>query len=100
MPAVQMWALWGIINVCTTNSKHLLISNCLNSPLANKQLRQDDAFDFCKVEHRWKPLFDPIDHADINPNPPPPQYNPFCAGQAGYLEARSIGLVIMYSKQI
>ena len=72
MPAVQMWALWGIINVCTTNSKHLLISNCLNSPLANKQLRQDDAFDFCKVEHRWKPLFDPIDRADINFNPPPP----------------------------
>ena len=72
MPAVQMWALWGIINVCTTNSKHLLISNCLNSPLANKQLRQDDAFDFCKVEHRWKPLFDPIDRADINFNPLPP----------------------------
>ena len=70
MPAVQMWALWGIINVCTSDSKHLLISNCLNSALADKQLRQDDAFDFCEAELRWKPLYDPIDCADINPYPP------------------------------
>ena len=70
MPAVQMWALWGIINVCTSDSKYLLIPNCLNSGLANKQLRQDDAFDFCEAELRWKPLYDPIDCADINPYPP------------------------------
>ena len=98
MPAVQMWALWGIINVCISDSKHHLISNCLNSGLANKQLRQDDAFDFCEVELRWKPLFDLIDCAHINSYSPPPSI-PFYAGQAGYLEVCSIGLV-MHSKQI
>ena len=71
MPAVQMWALWAIIHVCTSNGTHLSISDCLNNALANKQLRQEDAYDFCKVEHRWQPLFDPTDCADINPPPSP-----------------------------
>ena len=46
MPAVQMWASWAIIHICTSNGKHLLILNCLNNALATKQLRQDDEFDF------------------------------------------------------
>ncbi|XP_027060609.1 protein zyg-11 homolog [Pocillopora damicornis] len=78
MPAAQMWALWGIINVCISDSKHHLISNCLNSGLANKQLRQDDAFDFCEVELRWKPLFDLIDCAHINSYSPPPFHSFLC----------------------
>ena len=57
LPAVQMWALWAIVHVCTRNGKYLLIPNCLNSGLANKKLRQDDAFDFCEAELGWKPLY-------------------------------------------
>ena len=98
MPAVQMWASWAIIHICTSNGKHLLILNCLNNALATKQLRQDDEFDFWKAEHRGQPLFDPIECAQINSLPPSPP--PFwCRSETGYLKVCSIGLVI-HSKQI
>ena len=97
MPAVQMWASWAIIHICTSNGKHLLILNCLNNALATKQLRQDDEFDFWKAEHRGQPLFDPIECAQINSLPPPPPF--WCRSETGYLKVCSIGLVI-HSKQI